>query len=321
MFFTGGLLHWVARALSFVPARVNLVLVGSALSDEEAGWLRARTGRPFHRIGPRVDDNTVLDLLFDAASGDFGWLHVDCFVLEPALFDDMTALPEGTAASCIWTHPGGGHGPDTLHSAFVFLSHRVLAEVRERGLAVRPTAYHYRGASLGRTITDRRLYSRVPTARQVELLRRVLPSGPDGLPSYPRGAGYFQLLVLYQLVARALGYPTRQVRPLVRDGSGSMEHYSSEIIHVNGVATYRRYRDRDGSLGQRVYPLLLQADWAMLDALGRDAPPGYAGLRRELEAELGRLGIAPSTVRSNLEDFLTGRGVARATAARILGGP
>jgi thioesterase domain-containing protein len=319
MFFTGGLLHWVARALSFVPEGVELVLVGSDLSDEEAAWLRERCPRPFHRIGPRVDDNTVLELLFETATRDFGWLHIDCFVLTPGLFAEMTDLPGDAALNCVWTHPGVDGGPATLHSAFVFVSHAVLAEVRERRLRVRPTAYSYRGTSVGRTVTGRRLWSRVPTARQVELLGRVLPPGPDGLPAYPGGAGYFQVLVLYQLVARALGYRTRQVRPLVRDGSGSMEHYSGEIVHVNGVATYRRYRDADGSLGQRVYPLLLQADWAMLEALGPDAPARYRALRAELEVELERLGVPPSRVKGNLEGFLTDRGLAPEVSARILG--
>jgi len=319
MFFTGGLLHWVARALAFVPEGVELVLVGSDLSDEEAAWLRARCPRPFHRIGPRVDDNTVLELLFETATGDFGWLHIDCFVLEPGLFDEMADLPEDAALNCVWTHPGAAGGPATLHSAFVFVRHAVLAEMRERGLRVHPTAYHYRGTPVGRTVSGRRLWSRVPTARQVELLARVLPPGPDGLPAYPGGAGYFQVLVLYQLVAQALGYRTRQVRPLVRDGSGSMEHYSGEIVHVNGVATYRRYRDAAGSLGQRVYPLLLQADWAMLDALGPDAPPRYRAFRAELEAELERLGVPPAAVKGNLVSFLTDRGLAPEVCARILG--
>ncbi|HSL82042.1 MAG TPA: hypothetical protein VLF66_04655, partial [Thermoanaerobaculia bacterium] len=88
---------------------------------------------------------------------------------------------------------------------------------------------------------------------------------------------------------------------------------------VNGVATYRRYRDADGSLGQRVYPLLLQADWAMLDALGPDAPPRYRALRAELEAELERLGVPPAAVKGNLVSFLTDRGLAPEVCARILG--
>jgi len=125
--------------------------------------------------------------------------------------------------------------------------------------------------------------------------------------------------VLYQLLAQALGFRLNPVRPLVRDGSGSMEHYSDEIIHVNGVATYKRYRDVDGSLGQRVYPLLLQADWAMVEGLGKTAPSHYETLRDELEAELRRLGIPPESVQRNLTGFLQERGVASERSARILG--
>jgi len=319
MFFTGGLLHWTARALSFVPKDVNLVLIGSALPEDEGAWLRERTPWPLHVIGPRVDDNTVLELLFETANDDFGWLHIDCFVLEPGLFAEMATLGDDVSINCIWSHPGGDGMGGTVHSAFVCFNHRVLQAVREAGAQPMPTAHHYEGTSLGRTITDRPLYSRVPTRRQVELLRRVVPNGPDGLPSYPPGASYFQVLVLYQLLAQALGFRLNPVRPLVRDGSGSMEHYSDEIIHVNGVATYKRYRDVDGSLGQRVYPLLLQADWAMVEGLGKTAPSHYETLRDELEAELRRLGIPPESVQRNLTGFLQERGVASERSARILG--
>jgi len=319
MFFTGGLLHWTARALSFVPDDVNLVLIGSALPDDEVAWLREHAPWPLHVIGPRVDDNTVLELLFETADDDFGWLHIDCFVLQPGLFAEMASLDDDVSINCIWSHPGDDDIGHTVHSAFVQLNYRVLQAVRDAGVAPMPTAYHYDGVSLGRTITDRPLYSRVPSRRQVELLRRVVPDGPDGLPRYPPGTRYFQVLVLYQLLAQALGFHIKPVRPLVRDGSGSMEHYSDEIIHVNGVATYKRYRDVEGSLGQRVYPLLLQADWAMVEALGDGAPRSYGTLRGELETELRRLEIPPDSVRHNLAAFLRERGVEPEHSARILG--
>lgn len=318
MFFTTGLLHWLDRAIGFVPADVNLVLIGADLSADEIAWIRSRYRRPFHHIRSRVDDNVVLDFAFRMAEGNFGWLHVDCFVLNPRLFAEMAAIADDVVANCIWSHPAAG-GAAALHSAFVFLNFAVIRALRERGLEVSPYAYHYQGSSAGRTITSRKLYSRVPRRRHLELLGRVLPPADSGLPQYPQRGGYFQILVLFQLVANALGYRLNHVRELLRDGTGSASNFSNDIVHVNGVATYKAYKETDPTIGGRFYPLLLQADYVMLAALGPDLPSRYRQLRGELEAELGRLGIAAPEARRNLGAFLAERGIAADRVAMILG--
>ncbi|HEY2739153.1 MAG TPA: hypothetical protein VGK45_12170, partial [Thermoanaerobaculia bacterium] len=48
LFFTTDLLHWLDRALVFVPPEVNAVLLGSDLTEDEIAWVRARSKRPFH---------------------------------------------------------------------------------------------------------------------------------------------------------------------------------------------------------------------------------------------------------------------------------
>ncbi len=335
MFFTSDLLHWLDRALACVPPAVNLVLIGSDLSADELAWIRSRYRRPFHHIRSRVDDNTVLDLAFRAAAGNFGWLHVDCFVLNPRLFQEMADLPDDVVANCIWSHPAapsatGAHdgpgassadGAQALHSAFVFINYGVIRALRRRGLLPSPCSHHYQGAATGRTVTRRKLYSRVPRRRHVAQLARVLPPGADGLPQYPQRGNYFQVLVVFQLVANALGYRLRQVRDLRRDGTGSAANFSNEIVHVNGVATYKSYRDDATTIGGRFYPLLLQADYVMLAALGDDVPPRYRQLRGELETELTRLRIPVRAARRNLGAFLAERGIAPDRAALILGKP
>jgi hypothetical protein len=322
MFFTTDLLHWLSRALKFVPADANLVLIGSDLTPEEEEWIRTYSGRPFHAIAPRVDDVAVLDLLFTVSDADFGWLHVDCFVLNPSLCREMMDLPDDVAFNCIWSQPGA-NGVETLHSAFVGVNHRVMEAVRARGIEVSPLPYHYQeGSHMGRTMTDRKLYSRVPAPEQIELLRKVLPAGPGGLPQYPGGSDYFQVMVLYQLVANALGYRLHHVRRLVRDGAGTSANYSNDIIHVNGVATYKRYKSAGAGaqkIGNRFYPLLLQADHAILSLLPSDAPARYAELRRELEEDLRQIGVPPAQTKQNLFGFLLQRGVSKERCVQILG--
>ena len=321
MFFTTDLLHWLSRALKFVPEDVNLVLIGSGLLPEEIAWIERHARRPFHHIASRVDDVAVLDYIFATAEHDFGWLHVDCFVLNASLFREMMDLPDDVAFNCIWSQLGA-KCLETLHSAFLGVNHRVIEAVRARGIEVSPLPYHYQeGASKGRTITGRPLFSKTPTPGQVELLRQVLPSGPGGLPQYPSGSDYFQVMVLYQLVANALGYRLHPVRRLVRDGAGTASNYSNDIIHVNGVATYKRYKQAAGgpTIGNRFYPLLLQADHAILSLLTTDVPERYVQLRRELEDDLRQLGLAPAQTKQNLFGYLLQRGVSKERCVQILG--
>ncbi len=322
MFFTTDLLHWLSRALKFVPDDVNLVLVGSDLTPEEVAWIGRNTRFPFHHIEPRVDDVAVLDFIFQTAEHDFGWLHVDCFVLSSLLFGEMMDLPDDVAFNCIWSQRGW-NGYDTLHSAFIGINHRVMEAIRARGIEVSPIPYHYeQGSHKGRTMADRKLYSRVPTPEHVELLRKVLPVDASGRPQYPGGGDYFQVLVLYQLVANALGYRLHPVRKLVRDGAGTASNYSNDIIHVNGVATYKRYKPEasgGANIGNRFYPLLLQADHAILTLMIGDVPERYVQLRRELEEELRRLGLPASQTKRNLFGYLLQRGVSPERCAQILG--
>lgn len=317
-FFTGNLLHWLDRAVSFVPPEVNLVLLGSDLTAEERAWVE-RLGRPFHCFAERLDDNAVLDLVFAVSDDDFAWLHIDCFVLNPGLFAEMFRFEPETVLNCIWFHPGPA---PTLHSAFVAVHHEVLAAIRRRGLDVWPSTYHYEGAATGRTVTQRPLYSRVPTARQERLLATVLPAAgaAGGRPAYPVG-DCFEILEVYQLVANALGYRLHQVRRLVRDGTVSAQHYSDEILHVNGVSTYRRYQDAGPGksyIDRQEYLMLLQADFAMLLAFDGEIPGSYREMRRQLAQETAALGLSAQAVVQNLTGFLLQRGVSAESCARIL---
>jgi hypothetical protein len=315
MFFTSNLLHWLSRALSFVPPDVNVVLIGSDLTTDERAWL-AGTGRPFHCLVERFDDNAVLDFIFKTEHHSFAWLHIDCFVLNPALFAEMMRFEPDVVMNCIWSLPGP---VETLHSAFVSVQHDVLEAIRRTGIEVSPCTYNYEGNATGRTVTGRPLYSRVPTARQVELLGRLLPADAEGVPAHPAG-GCFEILEVYQLVANALNYRLHQVRRLRRDGTASVEHYSDEIIHINGVSTYKKYKGAGQSyIDNMEYLLLLQADYAILLAMGGDVPRQYRELRSELAREIEAIGLSDAQVVQNLSGFLMSRGMSPESCARILG--
>jgi len=130
------------------------------------------------------------------------------------------------------------------------------------------------------------------------------------------------VMELYQLIAQALGYRLHTVRRLIRDGSVSAEHYSNEVIHVNGVSTYRKYKAAGPGksyIDNQEYYLLLQADYAILAAMGEDVPERYRSLRSELASELATIGVSGEQTKQNLTGFLLSRGVSQESCARILG--
>lgn len=320
VFFTGGLLHWVSRCLSFVPAATPVALLGSGLDPDEAA-AASRLGRPFHHVELPIDDNSALDFLAGAADADFGWLHVDCLVLNGGLFREMASFAPGTDLNCVWTTGACGE-VEIPHSALLFVRHEVLAEVRRRGWPATPRAAHYDGTRIGRFAPAPTARALVPSEAQVELLRDRVPLDASGRPAYPVGFDYFPLFALYRLTTAALGHRLGRVRDLRRGGAAGFDQYSDEILHVNGIATYRevnRLRGADDpSLPLvRYYRQLLQVDYLTLRASG-EPTPRYRRLREELEAELAAAGIDPPDVARNTFDFLIGQGLRGDTAARLV---
>ncbi|HEV3457139.1 MAG TPA: hypothetical protein VHG32_11305 [Thermoanaerobaculia bacterium] len=322
LFFTERLLHWALKALQFVPAEINLVVVGSHLEADEVEWLRRRLGRPFHHVPVRIDDKTMWEFLWRCARHDFGWLDIDCFVANPRLFSEMARIDGDVALNCVYAFPGAGN-VDIMCTHLLFVNVGVLRAIERRGIAVTPCTYNYDGSNVGRGEFS---FSKVPTRRQLRLLRRVLPAGSDGRPVYPSNVPArfflrcFDTLVLYQLVALALGYRLHRVRAL----SGTPEtpaYFSDEVIHVNAASWYVRMKDDRGQF-QEHYRRMVQLDYFLLCEAGDDLPAHYGSKREELRAELDRLGIplalVPRTVYRYFADRGFGANVAQHPAWRFL---
>jgi hypothetical protein len=74
LFVSHGLLHWARKALEFIPAQVNLVVIGSSPTPAELDWLKCHVNRPVRHITLAVDDKTVWDFLFRVNRHNFGWV-------------------------------------------------------------------------------------------------------------------------------------------------------------------------------------------------------------------------------------------------------
>jgi hypothetical protein len=321
MFFTEDLLHWVIKAESFVPADVNLVLIGAGLAPDEQRWLAEHMRRPFHHIALPVDDVTVWEFLFAVSGENFGWLDIDCFVLNQGLFAELAQVDPRAALNCVWSWDSG-YGFRVANTHFMFVNAAAISAVQQRGVAASPSTYDWHGSV--RRFPPRRCFMSVPSAAQRALLLEVLPADPEGRPRLLEG-DYFNTLVVYQLLARAVGYPVAEIRSLARrcrapsdadstDPEDWPEDMSDELFHLYGISYYKSHDYEPGIRG-----LYLAAEYVMLDNAAALLPARYAGQLTSVAAELEVVGLRPDEARDRLRRHLTdSRGLGAAAAERVL---
>lgn len=322
MFFTEGLLHWVSQAERHVPKDVNLVLVGSALPDDEVDWLRRNIDRPLHNIGLGVDDNTTWEFLFAANTSNFGYLDIDCFVLAPELFAQMARIGSDVAVNGIWTYDAVPGKPIAC-THFAFINLDVARELRTAGMDLTAANYDWKGSNLA--LLHPRTHCRVPNSRQRQLLLRILPPDERGRPTPPGQSQFFDTLVAYQIGAYAHGYRTHPVRPLAHRTQASLadsqagqriwqQDMSPEVVHVGGVSYYRRFFHSPQLRGMYV-----AAEYAMIQRILHRLPESYHQRAQRLRSELANYHIEPEEAVDLLRRHLIDdRSLPPSAAARIL---
>lgn len=146
MFFSRGLLHWVTKSLSYVPDDVNLVLLGTDLPDDEQDWIGENLKRPFHNIGMRINDKIAWKFLFEVNEFSFGWLDIDCFVLNSNLFDDMKTVAGKDSVNGAWWFDTD-FGFELSATYFMFVNVQAIRALRAARIVYSPSCYAYRTVS------------------------------------------------------------------------------------------------------------------------------------------------------------------------------
>lgn len=323
LFFSGRLLQWVAKCLSYVPDDVNLVLLGSDLPPDELEWVRTSTNRPFHHVRLRLDDQVAWEFLFAVNRHDFGWIDSDCLVLDPALFAELSTMDGRSALNCTWSWDGG-YGFPLANTFLLYVNASVIRALREKGVPASPYSYDYDWQNL--RIPGRRAYSRRPTRAQLARLRGVVPADAQGRPRTPHGMLYFDTMVMYQLVARSLGHPIHQVRAL--EGFGHLrgrdvqDESSDELLHIGGVSKADVLTGLTGFFHDSdVRVLYLVAELVILTEHAARLPAYYQRRLEEVTATLAGHGLSPQAACRLIEDHLTQvRGMSRRSVEAIVAG-
>jgi hypothetical protein len=320
MFFTGGLLHWVAKSTSYVPDDANLVLFGSALPKDEQEWVRDTLGRPFYHLDLRINDKLAWTFLFDTNERNFGWLDIDCFVLNAGLFDEMATISADDCVNGAWWYDTG-FGFQLSATYFQFFNVPVLRALRTAGVAASPNCYSYH--PIGCPAPGQRFYSEALTRRLRRQLLKVVPADEAGLPRPPGTDTYFDTTVMPQLMARSLGFGAHQVRGLRRRAWNmrDLEEISDELIHIGAVSYgsvlseyYQPIHSPDIALRY------LLADYIALSGAER-LPASYADRRELIVAELARSGLTPAAAQeAAYRHLIDDRGLSAHAAGLVVTG-
>jgi hypothetical protein len=324
MLFTSGLLHWVGKAISYVPGNVNLVLLGSDLPDDELSWVRDHIDRPFHHIRLRLDQSAAWEFLFAVNRHNFGWIDCGCFVLDPRLFGELALIDRRTSLNCTWSWDSGLGFP-IASTHLLFVNAEAIAEVRKMGLPASPAVCSY--GLLNRQVEGRRCYARTPSHAEVQQLRRVLPSGSSGLPVAPGNMPYFDMMVMYQLLARTCGFGLSRIRGLKSlghvQGRPVEDESSDELFYLGGLGDADVLEEFSGYFhDQGVRLLYLIAEHVTLTGAADSLPERYRHRLEQIRAELAGYGLTGPDVELAARRHLTqAAGMSAAGAAAVLGGP
>ncbi len=140
-----GMLHFLLPCLALVPPGVRVRLIANGAR----GWERRLVAQRFPRYpmcrlrslpGSSLTHGDVISLLLETNSGNFGLLDHDCYVFDPAVFDDLAPGP----AQCLTAVYGGVSARTGLpypETYFLFLNTSVLRDIARR-YDVEARTYH-----------------------------------------------------------------------------------------------------------------------------------------------------------------------------------
>jgi hypothetical protein len=291
-------------------------LIGSALTESERQWVTENISRPFHHISLPVDDVTVWEFLFAVSQQNFGWLHIDCLVLNSDLFGEMRSIaPTDSVNGTWWLDSVLGSQVATTY--FIFVNVAAVRALRAARISATPNCYsHY---PFNRGAPGRRYYSDRPTRRQRGRLLRMLP--PDSPARSAFLANRLTLrsdsLIMHQLMTRSIGFGLHPVRRLGGRRCGhAVEDMSDDLLHVSGIS----YVDMPGlpPFAQLHY---LLADHLALAGSATWLPRPYAERYERVIAELARHGLTAAAAIGQARRYLIDRGLSEQAADAVLRPP
>ena len=140
-----GMLHFLLPALALLPEGVRVRLIANGAP----AWERRLVARRFPHFAmcrlrslpaSSLTHGDVISLLLETNTGNFGLLDHDCYVFDPAVFDDLAPGP-GQCLTAVYGGISERTGLPYPETYFLFLNTQVLRDIARR-YRVEARTYH-----------------------------------------------------------------------------------------------------------------------------------------------------------------------------------
>lgn len=228
MFFTSGLLHWVNKSAFLVPSTIPLVLIGSHLTIDEKEWMKKYINRPTWFTDEMLTDNDMIEILLNTSDTDFGWIDIDCFILDPQVFLQMSTVAHDATLNCFWSFPCNHSkikGLELLNTYLMFFNVKAYRDVNDH-IKVRPHPYAYPG--------DKKEHSDVLFLERAHIPYLQKYYATNQYPKYGNiqfhSPAFFDSLLVYEIISMELGY-----RLVHKSEQNPDFYYSNKAIHIGAA--------------------------------------------------------------------------------------
>ncbi len=307
IFFTQGLLFWLANAMSFIPDQVNVVLIGAGLDKEEVLWVKKRYHRPFWVVDEYIDDRAVWQILFACNYQNFGWIDVDCFVFNHELFNEISQIQDNVSFNSIWSWKCQTN--ITFTSTYMlYVNVPIIKQVNEN-VPVTPMNYCYPGSD---PLKNQNAW--ILSQRQMDFIDGLLTPGEYPVPQgFDHGLPFFDTLLLYQLIAHKCGFEIHKTRNLSHS-----KYFSNEIIHIGDASYFSNLKNSFPKFVGENLNIFLKISYLILNKYKNCLPAAYVEKSKLLalliQSQFGKL----CNIRQEVEDFFIKQGIRQQTVSRLL---
>jgi len=315
LFVRKGLLHWLAKQMEFVPDETNIVIIGTAMTQEEQAWIRENIKRPFFHAELEIDHNSAWEFLFETNQHNFGWLEIGCFVNNSTLFGELAKIEDDVAFNCVYTHTERHRR--TFMEFLLFVNIRAIRAVQAKKIKVSPSRHSYDGKVRREHC---HAYHRVPRGRDRTLLRNILREEAGAAAKGLRGQIgsqkvfelYFFIGHLFYLYAQPLGFRIKRVRHLTAPTHVNYYNFfSDEVIMPLHISRYEVVYPENGPKFKTDFDITLQAEYMVLRSMVSKLPPAYAKRLWDLEVKILGRGLPLWDAGKNIIEYLENFGVSR----------
>lgn len=229
IFFTGGLLFLLERAIGLIPDDINVVLLGSDLEEDEINWLYNNIEKPLFVINEYIDDRLMWEILIECNVNNFGWLDVDCFVFNKNIFYEVMNIDQNTCIQgCFYKDQDF-----IVTTNFMFINIELVKKIIS--LTKIAPCYYYVNDSSSAVLTNAEKF----TKEQCTMLNdEVLGIIKEGRYEH------FDTWELFQAAAYSLGYSSKSIRNIHLSLATYYSFVSNELIHLSSSSYFSTSRIR-----------------------------------------------------------------------------